>query len=348
MTPGRRRAAVVFTAPSSIEIQGEDVDPVGDGQVLVRTLQSAISAGTELMIYRGLAPGGLPTDASLPSLEGGLGFPLKYGYSSVGRVDELGRGVDSAWQDRLVFAFQPHQTHFVSNVTDLIPLPSNLGPDEAIFLPNTETAIGLVHDGAPLAGERIAIFGQGIVGLLTTAVLAPMRPSRLITVDRFEKRREASIRFGAHLALDPTSEGAPERLSEALSSATEYPGADLTYELSGDPATLDQAIAATGDDGRVVIGSWYGRRTAPLDLGGRFHRSRMRLISSQVSTLAPALSGRWTKARRLEVALSLLGDIRPGSLITHRIPFEDAAAAYRLLDETPADVLQVVLVYPGN
>lgn len=346
LTPGRTRTALVFTAPSTVEIRLEEVDPVGDGQVLVRTLESAISAGTELMIYRGLAPADLPADASLSSLAGGLSFPLKYGYSAVGRVVELGRGVDPWWRDRLVFAFQPHQSSFTSNVTDLTSLPDGVGPDDGVFLPNTETAVGLVHDGAPLAGERIVIFGQGVVGLLTTALLARMSPSQLITLDRFENRRQASLRFGAHLSLDPTAGGAAERIHEALSSAADHPGADLTYELSGDPAVLNAAIATTGDDGRVVIGSWYGRRTAPLDLGGRFHRSRIRLISSQVSTLAPALSGRWAKTRRLAYALSLLGDIRPGSLITHRIPFPDAAQAFHLLDENPAEALQVVLVYP--
>jgi threonine dehydrogenase-like Zn-dependent dehydrogenase len=123
--------------------------------------------------------------------------------------------------------------------------------------------------------------------------------------------------------------------------------ADLTYELSGNPAALDQAIAATGFNGRVVIGSWYGQKQAHLNLGGRFHRSRLHLISSQVSTIAPQWAGRWTKPRRLQVAWQMLQQVRPAPLITHRFPIAEAAAAYALLDRQPQEAMQVLLTYEG-
>jgi threonine dehydrogenase-like Zn-dependent dehydrogenase len=127
----------------------------------------------------------------------------------------------------------------------------------------------------------------------------------------------------------------------------EQQGADLTYELSGNPAALDQAIAATGFSGRVVIGSWYGQKRADINLGGRFHRSRMRLISSQVSTLAPEWTGRWSKARRLQVAWRMLEQVQPAHLITHRFPLTQAAQAYALLDQHPEEAIQVLLTYEG-
>jgi threonine dehydrogenase-like Zn-dependent dehydrogenase len=121
-------------------------------------------------------------------------------------------------------------------------------------------------------------------------------------------------------------------------------GADLVYECSGDPATLDAAIAAAGYDARIVVGSWYGTKRAPVDLGGAFHRDRLSLVASQVSTIAPPLRGRWTHDRRRRVALDHLRDIRTDALVTHRIAFDDAAEAYRLLD-SDADALQVLLAY---
>jgi threonine dehydrogenase-like Zn-dependent dehydrogenase len=127
-----------------------------------------------------------------------------------------------------------------------------------------------------------------------------------------------------------------------------WSGADLTYELSGNPAALDQAIAATGYSGRVVIGSWYGRKPVSLDLGGRFHRSKIRLVASQVSRLAPGLTGRWDTQRRLRTAWTMLRAVRPGQLITHRFPIEHAADAYALLDEHPAEVVQVMLTYDAG
>ena len=190
-------------------------------------------------------------------------------------------------------------------------------------MPNMETAVNFLMDGQPLIGEQVVVFGQGVVGLLTTALLARLPLARLLTLDRYPLRRQASLALGAHASLDPAEPQELTRLHTMLQQGQQ--GADLTYELSGNPAALDQAIAATGFSGRVVIGSWYGQKRADINLGGRFHRSRMRLISSQVSTLAPQWTGRWSKARRLQVAWWMLEQVRPAHLITHRFPLAQAA-----------------------
>ena len=122
-------------------------------------------------------------------------------------------------------------------------------------------------------------------------------------------------------------------------------GADLTFELSGNPTALNDAIALTAFSGRIVIGSWYGEKQVEVNLGGTFHRSRIKLISSQVSTIAPELEGRWDKARRFDAAWKALERTRPEKWITHRFPLEEAAQAYRLLDESPQDAIQVLLTY---
>jgi len=330
--------SLVFDAPYQVSLCEEELPAPETGQVLVRARVSAVSSGTELLVYRGQFPQDLPLDASLPALSGAFSYPLKYGYATAGEVIELGPGVEQGWAGRRVFAFQPHASHFLARVEELLPLPDTLGFEAAVFLANMETAVTLVQDGRPLLGERVLVFGQGVVGLLTTALLARFPLADLVTLDRFPLRRETSLALGASASLDP------ETLKEVAERRMPQ-GADLSIEVSGVPQALDQAIAATGFAGRVVIGSWYGTKPACLALGGSFHRSRLRLISSQVSSLDPELSGRWTKARRLETAWEMLERVDLSRLITHRFPLERAAEAYRLLDENPGQALQVVLTY---
>ncbi|MBI4796081.1 MAG: oxidoreductase [Deltaproteobacteria bacterium] len=338
------RQSLFFMGPRKVEVREEPLAPPGPGQVLVQTLISAISPGTELLIYRGQAPGDLAVDETIPALAGRFDFPLKYGYSAIGRVLALGEGVPEEWRGRLVFAFHPHESHFLANLEELLLPPPQLTPDAAVFFPNMETAVTLVMDGRPQLGEQVAVFGQGVVGLLLTGLLARLPLASLVTLDLHASRRDLSTAGGAHLSLDPTSPGALTQLLDGLSEGF-YRGADLCYEVSGNPQALEQAIAATGFHGRVVIGSWYGLKKADLNLGGRFHRSRMRLISSQVSTVAPELSGRWSKFRRYLLAWRMLEEIDPTPLITHRFPLTQAAQAYELLDQNPAEALQVILTY---
>jgi len=339
------RRSLFFMAPRRLEVREEPLAPPGPGQVLVQTLISAISPGTEMLIYRGQAPGDLAVDETIPALAGRFGFPLKYGYAVIGRAVSLGEGVPGEWQDRLVFAFNPHESHFLAGLEDLLLPPPSLPPEAAVFFPLMETAATLVMDGQPQLGEQVAVFGQGVVGLLLTGLLARLPLASLVTLDLHASRRALSTEWGAHHSLDPAAPGALGRLLDNLSGSGSYRGADLSYEVSGDPQALDRAIATTGFNGRVVIGSWYGLKKADLNLGGRFHRSRMRLLSSQVSTLNPELSGRWTKFRRYQLAWRMLQEMDPVTLITHRFPLAQAAQAYELLDQKPAAALQVILTY---
>jgi threonine dehydrogenase-like Zn-dependent dehydrogenase len=206
-----------------------------------------------------------------------------------------------------------------------------------------ETAISLLHDGAPHIGERVVVFGQGVVGLLTTALLHQSALDLLMVVEPDGFRRTMALELGADLAISGIdNESAPG--VQALRTSTPG-GADLIYELTGNPEVLNDAIAIAGFDSRIVVGSWYGQRRASLDLGGRFHRERMRIISSQVSMIDPSLRGRWTKTRRLETAQKWLDEVHPERLITHSFPIERAADAYSLIANRGEDVLQVMLTY---
>lgn len=340
--------AIQFDAPHRVSIQEETLGLPGPGQVLVRVLVSAISPGTELLVYRGEWPQGLPVDETIPGLAREFQYPVRYGYATVGEVERTGRDVPEEWLNRTVFAFHSHQSRFLASPDHLIPLPASLSSEVGALLPNMETAVSFLMDGRPVIGEQVAVFGQGIVGLLTTALLARMPLGNLVTLDRYPVRRDASLRLGAATSLDPADPAAVEEVRKLLDAHQSPDGADLTYELSGSPAALDQAIAVTGYSGRVVVGSWYGAKRVNLDLGGRFHRSRIQLLGSQVSRIAPGLSGLWTKARRLQTALRMLRTINPQELITHRFPVSRAPEAYRLLHEHPEEAIQVVLTYEDS
>ncbi len=329
-----KRQSIYFIAPLVAEVREEEMPPIGEGEVLVETLLSAVSPGTEMLVYRGLAPADLAVDDTIAALGGTFGFPIKFGYAAVGRVVEIGTAVEKNWLGRVVFAFNPHESHFVAHTSALHPLPEGIEPEAAVFLPNVETTVSFLMDGRPVIGERVTVVGQGVVGLLTTALLSEFPLEALAVVDPLPFRRSWALELGANQALTPeTAEGVLGHTS------------DLTYELSGNPRGLDSAIALTAAYGRVVIGSWYGNKPVELNLGGRFHRAHIRLIGTQVSALGPEWLGRWTKERRLSVGWGMLRRHRPERLITHRLPVSRAAEAYRLLDEHQDGVIQTVFTY---
>ncbi len=342
------RQSLFFEAPYKISVRDAPPGELRPDQCRVKTVLSGISAGTELLVYRGQWPEHVSVDDSITNLAGEFFYPLKYGYAAVGVVTEAGQNVSRDLVGRRVFAFNPHESNFIADARDLMVIPDAVSNEDAVFLPNMETAIGLVMDGHPLIGEALVVFGLGVVGLLTTSLLAKFPLHALICLDRFAVRREKALIAGAACALDPADPETAVRLRELLGTDNPTGGADLVYELSGNPSALDQAISVCGFASRIIVGSWYGAKRADLLLGGRFHRSRIRIISSQVSRLDPSLTGRWDKKRRIDLAWRLLEEIKPRSLVTHRIPFSKASEAYKLLDQKPDQSIQVVFEYEGD
>ena len=344
-----RSRTLYFTAPNQVEIREQALPALKDNEVMVETISSSISAGTEMLIYRGQFP---HLEDSRDNFSSNLSYPLAYGYACVGRIGETGKLADGSLKDKLVFGFAPHTSAFICDPSTLIFAPASLQPEICTFLPNMETAVNLILDAAPLLGERVLVLGQGVVGLLAASLLKEFPLETLITSDNYALRRKASLDIGVDHCFDPiesrmdfgestsiSSQSAPNRHIAYAKSM------DLTFELSGSPSTLNTAIEMTSYSGRIVIGSWYGEKKADIDLGGSFHRSRIKLISSQVSTISPELSGRWDKARRFDVAWDALKRIQPQKWITHRFPIEDAAQAYQLLDENPQETIQIVFNY---
>jgi 2-desacetyl-2-hydroxyethyl bacteriochlorophyllide A dehydrogenase len=340
-----KRVALVFQEPLRVALQEQGLPPPERAEVVVEALLSAISPGTEMLVFKGEFPAHLPLDETIESLAGNVfKYPLHYGYSVVGNVIAVGDAVDRHWMGRRVFAFHPHASHFTVKTESLVAIPDGIPVEDALFLAAMETALNLVMDGRPMIGERVVVFGQGVVGLLTTALLARFPLESLITVDPHPLRRQASLSMGAQLSLAPDEADPPPR-GYAGSPHLSNGSADLVYELSGNPAALNLAIQVAHFSGRIVIGSWYGTKRAAVDLGSWFHRSRLRIFSSQVSTIDPQLSGCWTKNRRFQAAWDLIQKVRPAQLITHRFPLQAAPEAYALIAQQPQQTLQVILTY---
>ncbi|BBA35820.1 alcohol dehydrogenase zinc-binding domain protein [Methylocaldum marinum] len=339
-----RVQAVYHVAPQSVAIQEIDLPAPRAGELLIKALCSAISPGTESLIFRGGVPANLPKDTRIGGLEGDFGYPFRYGYALVGEVAAVGADGDRDWLGQRVFAYHPHQNYAVVDKEDCLVLPEDVPAERALFLANMESALNLVFDAAPLPGERIMVFGQGIVGLLTTAILSRFPLGELITAEPLGFRRQKSTEMGAALAINPTV----GRELAALKDCLFYDGADgldAAIEVSGNASALNQAIELTGFSGRIVIGSWYGESAAPLEFGSHFHRQRIRLISSQVSTIDPQLSGRWNKKRRLDLAWEWLAEIRPERLITHHFAPSACQEAFELVESKQAGVLQPIFEY---
>jgi 2-desacetyl-2-hydroxyethyl bacteriochlorophyllide A dehydrogenase len=328
--------ALWFVAPRVAELRSERVLPPGPGKVRVRTIASAISHGTEMLVYRGEVPPDLPLD--LPTFAGDFSFPIKYGYATVGRV--LDAGVELLSPEDLVFVHHPHQDAFVVLADLPVRLPDGIDPTVGLFFANLETALNVVYDAPIRLGETALVFGQGVVGLLVTQLLKLAGAGRVLAVEPFRKRRKLALEVGADEVFEPA-----EDLHERLLEANAGRDADVAMEVSGSGTALQAAVDAVASEGTVIVASWYGTKPVVLSLGGHFHRGRVRLRSSQVGRMNPELESRWDRDRRTETVLGLLPRLHLKELVSHRVPFEEAPGAYQLVDENPDETVQVVLTY---
>lgn len=337
--------AIHHVAARKVAVAHASLSALGPEDVLIRTLYSAISPGTESLVFRGRFPPGMPLDAAIAGLRGSFSYPFAYGYALVGEVVDAGAQVDRAWLQRRVLAFHPHQDYAVAPLHEVIAIPAEVEPLAALFLPNMESAVSFVHDAEPRLGERAMVFGQGVVGLLTTALLGDFPLALLASADPIAHRRERSLALGAAWSIDPDDAARFAALRERLFGGSDDDGLDLAIELSGNTTALNQAIELAGFDARIIVASWYGTERATLDLGAHFHRRRIALVSSQVSRIAPRLSGRWSKRRRLEAAWSAIARIGPQRFVTHHFRFDDCQRAFELVTDRSDGVLQAVFEY---
>ncbi|GIX12696.1 MAG: dehydrogenase [Paracoccaceae bacterium] len=301
----------------------------GSGEVLVRTLWSGLSRGTERLVAEGRVPPSEHGRMRAPRQEGTFPFPVKYGYAAVGLV-EAG---PPALAGRMVFALHPHQTAFRAAPGDLLPLPGAVPPRRAILAANMETALNAIWDAEPAPGSRVLVIGAGTVGCLTARLAATMGRCQVILIDRLAERRGVAHELGVSFAT----------------STAGIEDADLVFHCSASAAGLADGLAALGFEGRLIEMSWYGDAMVPVPLGGAFHSRRLRIISSQVGAVAPSRRANLTPRDRLARALALLDDPALDALITHEVAFDDLPAALPgLLSPENRGCIGVAVRYPAR
>jgi D-arabinose 1-dehydrogenase-like Zn-dependent alcohol dehydrogenase len=298
------------------------------GQVEVEALYSGVSRGTESIVFRGRVPPSEYQRMRAPFQDGAFPFPVKYGYASVGRVVAGER----ALVGRTVFCLYPHQSRYVVDASDVVPVPLGVPPGRAVLAANVETAINGLWDAAPRLGDRVCVVGAGVVGSLV-AYLAARIPGVVVElVDVEPGRRVLAERLGVRFAEPAGARGE----------------ADCVIHASGSPGGLGRALELAGDEAVVTELSWYGDRGVELALGRAFHARRLQLRSSQVGRIAPPQRARWSHRRRLELALSLLADPALDALISGECELDELPVVmYRITEPGAGEVLCQRVRYPA-
>jgi threonine dehydrogenase-like Zn-dependent dehydrogenase len=355
---------LAITGPRQLTMLTRRLPDAGPDDVVVKTLFSGISHGTEMNVYRGLAPQWSkqfdrdlrlflpPTpEAPAPLPERGYwtaadthwDYPLAYGYANVGRVVARGSAVNHLHEGDLVYAYQPHQTAYVAPAASVIRLPQLANPAVGILYSNLNTAYGGVLDADIRIDDTVVVFGQGLVGLLVTQFLRQTVARHVITVEMIPARRDLSLELGAAECLDP----ARVDVAVAIRERTGGRGADVVIEASGSYAALQEAIRTAAPNTTVVALSWYGGTGAELALSDEFHHNRITIRSSQVGGIAPELSATHSLSRRVEQIMDWFGELELDRLLTTFIPFDAASDAYDLIDLRGEETIQVILRYDG-
>ncbi len=311
--------ALFHTAPRCVEIRELPAPRPAAGEVLVRTLCSGISSGTERLVYRGEIPADLALDDTIGALGGTFSYPFAYGYACVGEVAGSGQAV---------FAFHPHQDVFTARPDELIPLPA-VDPACATLFPLVETALQVTLDAGAGYRDRVVVLGAGVLGLLTSLLLQRSGWRPLIAEPQ-EWRRTIASSLGVTTA-------APEDLVREQ--------VPLVIDASGNPDAPATALDMLVHEGTLLIASWFGTKPVVLPLGGAFHRRRLIIRSTQVSTVPAGLSGTWNRARRRREAVELLAGLPLADLCTHVFAFGHAAEAFRAVDQGTPGLMHAVLDY---
>jgi NADPH:quinone reductase-like Zn-dependent oxidoreductase len=314
-----------LAAPGRGEIRGETLAAPREGEVLVRAMVSAVSRGTEALVFAGRVPPSQFRAMRCPFQAGDFPAPVKYGYASVGVVEAGPRELAG----RRVFCLHPHQDRYVVPAAAIRPVPDRVSDSRAALAANMETAVNGLWDGAPRVGDRIAVVGAGVVGSLVAALAARMPGTRVELVDVNPARADLAASLGCDFALPQAAEG----------------DADLVFHASGAPEGLATCLRIAGFEARIVELSWYGDRKVEAPLGEDFHARRLSIVASQVGAVAGARRARSSRERRLDLALALLADAVFDRLMTGTCGLADLPATMARLAAAPGDTLCQLVRY---
>ncbi len=335
------RTSLYFTGERNVSLRKETISEPEGKEVLIETLYSGVSRGTEILFYRDEIENSICLDKIWDYEKNSSQNGFKYGYSCVGEIISTGDKVPEEMEGRKAFAFNPHESHFLVDKDKVVLLDENMRAENSIFLPTLETAVNFALDSTPVIGERCVIFGQGQVGLLTTYVLNHFPLDKIVTSERYKKKKDLSKKMGADKVFDSKTP-VEDMLNQC---GLKEDGFDLSLELSGNLGVLQKAVDVLGFGGRVIIGSWYGNKSEELKLGTDFHRDQIQIKSSQVSSIPKERCERWDKERRIETTLDFLQEKDFTELITHEYDIDQASEAYEKLDKKPEEVVQLIFKY---
>lgn len=317
------------TGPAQGAIRAEALPPRQPDQALVRSRASAISRGTERLVFSGRVPETQWSAMACPLMQGGFPFPVKYGYAAVGDVEDG----PEALRGRRVFVLHPHQDLFLAPAAMCVPVPDGIPDARATLAANMETALNIVWDARPIPGERALVIGAGVVGLLVAHLLSRFPAIDLTLCDSDPSRAALAAELGLRFCLPQAA--APDQ--------------ELIIHATANPEGLRLALRAAAFEARILEASWFGDAVCNLPLGEAFHSRRLSLISTQVGAVSPAMRGRRTYAQRLGIALSLLDDPRLDTLLGGPTPFADLPdrmAGLLGLDGGAAGAPCPVITYP--
>jgi threonine dehydrogenase-like Zn-dependent dehydrogenase len=314
-----------LAAPGRGEIRSTPLADGGRGDVLIRAAASAISRGTESLVFTGGVP---PSEYQLmrcPFQDGDFPAPVKYGYASVGIV-EAG---PVALHGQRVFCLYPHQDRYIVPASAVLPVPAAVPDERATLAANMETAINAMWDAGPRVGDRIAIIGAGVVGCFIASLAAKLPGTRVELIDIDRRRERIAEALGCRFATPDTASGE----------------CDIVFHSSASEAGLATALRLAGFEARLIELSWYGNKPVAVPLGEAFHQRRLQLISSQVGAVAQARRARRTHRERLSLALALLADPVYDQLITGHCTLDTLPQRMTQLAAAPDGALAEIVLY---
>lgn len=347
---------MIYEGPKKLCIKEVEDYPIKEDEVRIQSMYSGISHGTEMSVYRGNAPffrSKLDWNSRLflqAQENDTWNYPIRscdpgvwyMGYSNVGRIIETGTTVKGFKNGDIVYSNAPNQTQVIRKYDQIIKLPENIKPENGVFFTNMITTFNGILDTRIKLGDCVAVSGLGVLGQLAVQMVKLSGAFSVYGIDMYDKRLEAALKNGADAVFDPKK---TKDIAMDIRKMSGNKGTDAVIEVSGSSKALNEAIRIAAPDTTVTALGWYQGQCSDLNLSEEFHHNRITLKCSQTVFIDPKLSHMWDHKRKERVCLDLLGKLKLDNLITHCIPYENAAEAYEMIDSKPGEIIQVVLVY---
>lgn len=347
---------MVYNGPRQLTVQEAPQLPMGKTEVRIETICSGLSHGTEMNVYRGLAPffrrkydpdTRLFVDADAAEI---WKYPIKscdpgvwyMGYANVGRITEVGSEVKNVKIGDIVYSSAPHQSESVKAETEVIVIPEGIKPEYGIFFTNLMTTFNGIMDSRIKLGDTVVVMGLGVLGQLVAQMAKMSGAFRVYGVDMYETRLESALENGCDKVFNPAE---CSDLAKEIRKLTNNKGADVVIEVTGNSLALNEAVRIAAPETSVIALSWYQGMIKGLDLSEEFHHNRIGIKQSQTNNIDPAFKNLWDDKRRTEACLKVLNNLKLDNLITHKITFDEVSTAYEIVDKNPEKAIQILITY---